>query len=191
MMIHSHSEMHKKHRYSKRPGRDYSRLLEAVCTYCKKVPRQKRMPETFPEKATTCTCLASGTSRMLGVEWRRVPPSRFRSDDKQIPRVQAIVGETPSFGLHVKENREDTVLVNLDQRPIRDPDYLVLGTYPAVETGESIPVLTDFPKDLSGDHPKSLDKEWSFHGCRQRARESHGSTRHHLSILCQPMGVFR
>ena len=128
---------------------------------------------------------------MLGVEWRRVPLSRFRSDDTQISRVQAIVSETPGFGLHVKEDREDTVLVNLDQKPIRDPDYPVLGTYPAVETGESVPVLADFRKDLSRGRLKSLDKERILHGCRQRAREIHGSTRYPLSILCQSMGVFR
>lgn len=78
-----------------------------------------------------------------------------------------------------------------DCRRLLEADYPVLGTYPAVETRQSIPVLTDFPKELWGDQMKFLDKKWNFHGCRQRVRQIHESMRHRLSISCQPMGVFR
>lgn len=68
----------------------------------------------------------------------------------------AIIGKTPRFGLHVKENRKGTVLVKLDSGPVRDSDYPLLGTYLGLEMEERIPILTNFPKDATRDELKAM-----------------------------------
>jgi hypothetical protein len=68
----------------------------------------------------------------------------------------SIVGKIPRFGLHVEENRKATVLVKLDLTSVGDVDYPVLGTYLGLEMKERIPVIHNFPRNVSGDEFKAM-----------------------------------
>jgi predicted aconitase len=68
----------------------------------------------------------------------------------------AIIGKIPNFGLHLNENRKGRVLVKLDVKDFEDSDFPVLGTYLGLEMGEKIPLLTGFPKNVSGTQLKGI-----------------------------------
>jgi predicted aconitase len=53
-----------------------------------------------------------------------------------------VVGKTPKYGLHIKENRKGTVLVKI-KAALRDSfDYTLLGQFVGKQIGYGIPVLT-------------------------------------------------
>lgn len=68
----------------------------------------------------------------------------------------AILGKIPRFGLHLTENRKGKVLVKLDLAHVLDSDYPILGTYLGLEMGERVPVITNFPKEVTGDQLKAI-----------------------------------
>jgi len=57
-----------------------------------------------------------------------------------------VVGRTPRYGLHIKENRKGTVLVKVEA-DLRDTfDYTLLGQFVGEQIGYGIPVLTGITK---------------------------------------------
>jgi len=57
-----------------------------------------------------------------------------------------IVGKTPKYGLHIKENRKGTTLIDV-KASLRDEfDYTLLGYYVGKALGCGIPVLTGIPR---------------------------------------------
>jgi predicted aconitase len=57
-----------------------------------------------------------------------------------------IVGKTPEYGLHLKENRKGTVLVNVKAMLRDEFDYTLLGQLVGKQIGYGIPVLTGISK---------------------------------------------
>jgi predicted aconitase len=53
-----------------------------------------------------------------------------------------VVGRTPEYGLHLKENRKGTMLVNVEARLKDSFDYTLLGQFVGQKIGYGIPVLT-------------------------------------------------
>ncbi|MGD0977694.1 MAG: aconitase X catalytic domain-containing protein [Candidatus Bathyarchaeia archaeon] len=57
-----------------------------------------------------------------------------------------VVGKTPRYGLHIKENRKGTVLIKVEAT-LRDSfDYTLLGQFVGEQIGYGIPVLTGMTK---------------------------------------------
>jgi predicted aconitase len=57
-----------------------------------------------------------------------------------------ITGKTPKYGLHIRENRKGTTLIDV-KASLRDEfDYTLLGYYVGKAIGYGIPVLTGIPK---------------------------------------------
>ena len=57
-----------------------------------------------------------------------------------------IIGRTPKYGLHIKENRKGTTLIDV-KASLRDEfDYTLLGYYVGKAVGYGIPVLTGIPR---------------------------------------------
>jgi hypothetical protein len=57
-----------------------------------------------------------------------------------------VVGKTPRYGLHIKENRKGTVLIKVEAT-LRDSfDYTLLGQFVGEQIGYGIPVLTGITK---------------------------------------------
>jgi predicted aconitase len=57
-----------------------------------------------------------------------------------------IIGKTPKYGLHIKENRKGTTLIDV-KASLRDEfDYTLLGYYVGKAVGYGIPVLTGIPR---------------------------------------------
>ncbi len=64
----------------------------------------------------------------------------------------AIVGKTPKWGLHIKENRTGQILVKtqeLDFKKFTMTDYAALGAAVGRIVGEKIPVFAGLPKQIS------------------------------------------
>jgi predicted aconitase len=60
-----------------------------------------------------------------------------------------IIGKTPKYGLHIKENRKGTTLIDV-KASLRDEfDYTLLGYYIGKAIGYGIPVLTGIPRPPS------------------------------------------
>jgi hypothetical protein len=53
-----------------------------------------------------------------------------------------VVGRTPKYGLHIKENRKGTVLINVEATLKDSFDYTLLGQFVGEQIGYGIPVLT-------------------------------------------------
>jgi predicted aconitase len=57
-----------------------------------------------------------------------------------------VVGKTPLYGLHIKENRKGTVLVKVEAALKNSFDYTLLGQFIGKEVGYGIPVLRGMTK---------------------------------------------
>jgi len=57
-----------------------------------------------------------------------------------------VIGKTPEYGLHIKENRRGTVLVDVEASLKDEFDYSLLGYYVGKTVGYGIPVLTGIAK---------------------------------------------
>ena len=53
-----------------------------------------------------------------------------------------VVGKTPKYGLHIKENRKGTVLIKVEAALKDSFDYTLLGEFVGKQRGSGIPVLT-------------------------------------------------
>ena len=53
-----------------------------------------------------------------------------------------VVGKTPKYGLHIKENRKGTVLIKVEAALKDSFDYTLLGEFVGKQIGYGIPVLT-------------------------------------------------
>jgi len=53
-----------------------------------------------------------------------------------------VVGKTPKYGLHIKENRKGTVLIKVEATLKDSFDYTLLGEFVGKQVGFGIPVLT-------------------------------------------------
>ena len=53
-----------------------------------------------------------------------------------------VVGKTPKYGLHLKENRKGTVLIKIEATLRDEFDYTLLGHFVGKQVGYGIPVLT-------------------------------------------------
>ncbi len=53
-----------------------------------------------------------------------------------------VVGKTPKYGLHIKENRKGTVLITVETKLKDSFDYTLLGQFVGKQVGYGIPVLT-------------------------------------------------
>ncbi len=56
-----------------------------------------------------------------------------------------IIGKTPKYGLHIKENRKGTCLVKIEAAVKDEFDYSLLGYYVGKKVGYGIPVITNLP----------------------------------------------
>jgi predicted aconitase len=59
----------------------------------------------------------------------------------QTALAAGVIGETPEFGLHFRENRRGTVLVRVDTEMKNGYDYSLLGQYVGKKVGNGIPVF--------------------------------------------------
>ena len=64
----------------------------------------------------------------------------------QTALAAGIIGKTPEYGLHMKENRKGTVLVKVEANLKDSYSYSLLGLYLGKKVGNSIPVLTGLSK---------------------------------------------
>jgi predicted aconitase len=64
----------------------------------------------------------------------------------QTALAAGVIGETPEYGLHLKENRKGTVLVKVEANLKDGYSYSLLGQYVGKKVGSAIPVLVGIPK---------------------------------------------
>jgi predicted aconitase len=64
----------------------------------------------------------------------------------QTALAAGVIGETPEYGLHMKENRKGTVLVRVEANLKDGYSYSLLGQYVGKKVGYGIPVLVGIPK---------------------------------------------
>jgi len=64
----------------------------------------------------------------------------------QTALAAGVIGKTPMYGLHLKENRKGTVLVKVDANLKDDYSYSLLGLYLGKKIGNAIPVLVGISK---------------------------------------------
>jgi predicted aconitase len=57
-----------------------------------------------------------------------------------------VVGKTPKYGLHIKENRKGTVLIKVEARLRNSFEYTLLGQFVGQQIGYGIPVFTGVKK---------------------------------------------
>jgi len=69
----------------------------------------------------------------------------------QTALAAGVIGETPEFGLHLKENRKGTVLVKVKTHLRNGYDYSILGQYVGKKVGNGIPVFDGIGKRPSID----------------------------------------
>jgi hypothetical protein len=60
-----------------------------------------------------------------------------------------VVGKTPKYGLHIKENRKGTVLIKVEAALKDSFDYTLLGQFVGKQIGYGIPVLTGITRHPS------------------------------------------
>ena len=72
--------------------------------------------------------------------------ARTNREAAQSALASGIIGKTPKYGLHIKENRRGTFLVDV-KASLRDEfDYTLLGYYVGKVVGYGVPVLTGLPR---------------------------------------------
>jgi hypothetical protein len=64
----------------------------------------------------------------------------------QTALAAGVIGETPEFGLHLKENRKGTVLVKIEAKLKDGYSYSLLGQYVGKKVGYGIPVFVGITK---------------------------------------------
>lgn len=69
----------------------------------------------------------------------------------QTALAAGIVGETPEFGLHLKENRRGSVLVKVETDLKNGYDYSLLGQYVGEKIGNGIPVFVGISREPKTD----------------------------------------
>jgi predicted aconitase len=72
--------------------------------------------------------------------------ARTNREAAQSALAAGVVGKTPKYGLHLRENRKGTVLINVEARLKDEFDYTLLGQFVGKRIGYGIPVLTGIPK---------------------------------------------
>lgn len=72
--------------------------------------------------------------------------ARTNREAAQSALASGIIGKTPKYGLHIKENRKGTVLVDVKASMKDEFDYTLLGYHVGKVVGYGIPVLTGLPK---------------------------------------------
>lgn len=68
--------------------------------------------------------------------------ARTNREAAQSALAAGVVGKTPLYGLHLKENRRGTVLVKVETRLKDEFDYTLLGHFVGKQIGYGIPVFT-------------------------------------------------
>jgi hypothetical protein len=68
--------------------------------------------------------------------------ARTNREAAQSALAAGIIGKTPEYGLHLKENRRGTHLVNVEAALKDEFDFTLLGYYVGKQVGYGIPVLT-------------------------------------------------
>ncbi len=65
----------------------------------------------------------------------------------QTALAAGVIGKTPEYGLHLKENRKGTVLVNVEAKLTNGYDYGILGQYVGKKVGNGVPVFIGIGKN--------------------------------------------
>jgi predicted aconitase len=68
--------------------------------------------------------------------------ARTNREAAQSALAAGVIGKTPRYGLHLKENRKGTFLVNVEATLKDEFDYTLLGYYVGKQIGYEIPVFT-------------------------------------------------
>ena len=72
--------------------------------------------------------------------------ARTNREAAQSALAAGVIGKTPEYGLHIKENRKGTSLVKVEATLKDEFDYTLLGYYVGKQIGYGIPVLTGITK---------------------------------------------
>src|SRR3972149_4476205 len=72
--------------------------------------------------------------------------ARTNREAAQSALAAGVIGKTPEYGLHFKENRKGTHLVEVEATLKDEFDYTLLGYYVGKRIGYGIPVLTGISK---------------------------------------------
>jgi len=72
--------------------------------------------------------------------------ARTNREAAQSALAAGVIGKTPEYGLHFKENRKGTDLVKVEATLKDEFDYTLLGYYVGKQVGYGIPVLTGISK---------------------------------------------
>jgi hypothetical protein len=75
--------------------------------------------------------------------------ARTNREAAQSALAAGVIGKTPLYGLHIKENRKGTHLVKVDANLKDDFDYTLLGYYVGRRIGYGVPVLTGIKRQPS------------------------------------------
>jgi len=68
--------------------------------------------------------------------------ARTNREAAQSALAAGVIGKTPEYGLHLKENRKGTHLIKVEATPKDEFDYTLLGYYVGKKIGYGIPVMT-------------------------------------------------
>jgi len=72
--------------------------------------------------------------------------ARTNREAAQSALAAGVIGKTPKYGLHIKDNRKGTVLVQVEAILKDEFDYTLLGFYVGKQIGYGIPVLTNISR---------------------------------------------
>jgi len=72
--------------------------------------------------------------------------ARTNREAAQSALAAGVIGKTPKYGLHIKDNRKGTVLVKVEAMLKDEFDYTLLGFYVGKQIGYGIPVLTNISR---------------------------------------------
>jgi len=75
--------------------------------------------------------------------------ARTNREAAQSALAAGVIGKTPKYGLHLKENRKGTHLVKIEASLKDEFDYTLLGYYVGKRVGYGIPVLTGISRHPS------------------------------------------
>jgi predicted aconitase len=75
--------------------------------------------------------------------------ARTNREAAQSALAAGVIGKTPQYGLHIKENRKGTDLVKVEATLDDEFDYTLLGYYVGKKIGYGIPVLTGITRQPS------------------------------------------
>jgi len=72
--------------------------------------------------------------------------ARTNREAAQSALAAGVIGKTPEYELHLKENRKGTLLVKVEAALKDEFDYTLLGQYVGKKVGYGIPVFTGIPR---------------------------------------------